>query len=266
MSGWISEEQSGPLASLIESAGRRIPPDDVDLLRDLVVEDDVRSFSQWADSSAMHDLGETFPIDEGSRRPISREARLIEAGVRRCREGRCDHLHESHAGDDESRRPDGRGRRGRRCVGLRRKIAERRGRSHWGNENSDALVWKAASRTMNPTLSEERIAAAILEDPERGRAEWEAEWRVGVSAALDPESIQARLGPCIYHDHAEYVRTLDAIGPSKESAPNSMPSYSGQKRKHTRSPNLCREVLQGTAGGVSRPFAFRTFSTVGLWS
>ena len=47
------------------------------------------------------------------------------------------------------------------------------------------LIWKAPSLVMNPTLSETRIARAISEDPDRGRAEWEAEWRSGVAAFLD---------------------------------------------------------------------------------
>lgn len=57
---------------------------------------------------------------------------------------------------------------------------------HWGQEDDRVLVWKAPSLTMNPTLSEARIAKAIADDPDRGRAEYEAEWRVGVAAAFDP--------------------------------------------------------------------------------
>jgi hypothetical protein len=53
------------------------------------------------------------------------------------------------------------------------------------------LVWRASSRTMNPTLSEAKIARAIAEDPERGRAEWEAEWRAGLSKLLDHELVDA---------------------------------------------------------------------------
>ncbi len=57
---------------------------------------------------------------------------------------------------------------------------------HYGQDDSTTLIWKAASRTMNPTLSEAKIARAIADDPERARSEYEAEWRVGISAAIDP--------------------------------------------------------------------------------
>ncbi len=61
---------------------------------------------------------------------------------------------------------------------------------HWGQEGR-ALVWQAPSLVMNPTLNRARIAAAIAGDPERGRAEWEAQWRTGISAFLDPTLLEA---------------------------------------------------------------------------
>jgi hypothetical protein len=64
-------------------------------------------------------------------------------------------------------------------------------RQHFGQDGPH-LVWKAASRVMNVTLSEERIAAAIAED-ERARGEWEAEWRSGVSAFVDGDLLDACL-------------------------------------------------------------------------
>jgi hypothetical protein len=64
-------------------------------------------------------------------------------------------------------------------------------RQHFG-QDGPYLVWKAASRVMNVTLSEERIAAAIAED-ERARGEWEAEWRSGVSAFVDGDLLDACL-------------------------------------------------------------------------
>lgn len=61
---------------------------------------------------------------------------------------------------------------------------------HWARDDG-TLIWKAASRVMNPTLSAARIAAALAEDPERARAEWEAEWRAGAAAFLDPAQVDA---------------------------------------------------------------------------
>ena len=56
---------------------------------------------------------------------------------------------------------------------------------HYGQDDENVLVWKAPSLTMNPTLSEAKIAKAIAADPDRARSEYEAEFRVGVAAAYD---------------------------------------------------------------------------------
>jgi hypothetical protein len=66
---------------------------------------------------------------------------------------------------------------------------------HWGRDEG-ALIWRAPSLAMNPTLSKARIEAAVVADPERGRAEWEAEWRAGICAFLDP----ALLDACVRRD------------------------------------------------------------------
>jgi hypothetical protein len=61
-------------------------------------------------------------------------------------------------------------------------------RAHWGQPGR-ALVWKAPSLVMNPTLDEARITTAVAADPERGRAEWEAEWRAGAAALFDEPAL-----------------------------------------------------------------------------
>jgi len=54
------------------------------------------------------------------------------------------------------------------------------------------LVWKAASRTMNPTLDAEVIRQAQLQDPE---AEWEAEFRSDVQTFLPADVVEAAAVP-----------------------------------------------------------------------
>jgi len=63
--------------------------------------------------------------------------------------------------------------------------------AYWGQDQSTKLVWQAPSLVMNPTLDPAKIQAAIAEDPDRARAEWEAVWRAGVSAFLDPALVDA---------------------------------------------------------------------------
>ncbi len=63
-------------------------------------------------------------------------------------------------------------------------------KAHWG-QDSTKLVWQAPSLVMNPTLDPAKIQAAIAEDPDRARAEWDAVWRAGISAFLDPSLVDA---------------------------------------------------------------------------
>jgi hypothetical protein len=53
------------------------------------------------------------------------------------------------------------------------------------------LIWKAATRIMNPTIDSRLIANALKEDPQAARAEWEAEWREDIEAFLTQELVEA---------------------------------------------------------------------------
>ena len=64
-------------------------------------------------------------------------------------------------------------------------------RDHFGQDNNDVLVVQGASTTFNPTLIAENIAAAIADDPESARAEWEGEWRTDIAAFLDDHTIES---------------------------------------------------------------------------
>jgi len=68
-------------------------------------------------------------------------------------------------------------------------ILYKRFQEDWGKDSNDVLIWKAPSLTMNPTLSAEKIAKAVAADPDRAQSEYFAEWRIGLSAAIDPQLI-----------------------------------------------------------------------------
>jgi hypothetical protein len=53
------------------------------------------------------------------------------------------------------------------------------------------LVWKAATRTMNPTIDPQVIAQAQADDPQAAAAEWGAEFRADLSQFIEPEVIDA---------------------------------------------------------------------------
>jgi hypothetical protein len=92
-------------------------------------------------------------------------------------------------------------------------------RRHWGVEAGDVLVWKAASREMNPSLPEALITEALEADEAAARAEYLAEWRTDVEAFLSREVLDA----CTVRDRHEIpplgqVRHVAFTDPSGGSA------------------------------------------------
>jgi hypothetical protein len=62
---------------------------------------------------------------------------------------------------------------------------------HYGRDDSDVLVWKAPTRTMNSSVSQSIVDASLAEDASSGAAEWLAEFRQGVSSYLDEATLSA---------------------------------------------------------------------------
>jgi hypothetical protein len=61
----------------------------------------------------------------------------------------------------------------------------------YGRDDAPVLVWKADTRTMNPTISERVIADAFERDATAAATEWNAEWRSDLSAAIDDALVAA---------------------------------------------------------------------------
>ncbi len=72
---------------------------------------------------------------------------------------------------------------------------------HFGKDGSRILVWDAASRVMNPTLSEQDIQDEIAEDPVGARAEYENTWREDVQDYLPRSTVEA----CVIKGRTELV-------------------------------------------------------------
>lgn len=65
-------------------------------------------------------------------------------------------------------------------------------RDYYGKDNSsEILVWKAETRVMNPTISQELIDRESKKDPSASRAEWYAEFRDDIETFLSPETVAA---------------------------------------------------------------------------
>jgi hypothetical protein len=72
-------------------------------------------------------------------------------------------------------------------------------KDHFGKDDDPVLVWKADTRTMNPTITESLVAQAYEEDPLRAASEWGAEFRADIESFATREAIEAcvRSGPLV---------------------------------------------------------------------
>ncbi|MBR0986536.1 terminase [Bradyrhizobium liaoningense] len=71
-----------------------------------------------------------------------------------------------------------------------------RHRDYFGVSDPNVLVVQGASRSFNPLLDEVGINAALADDPESSRAEWEGEFREDIAAFLS----DADIDQCVDHD------------------------------------------------------------------
>jgi hypothetical protein len=94
-------------------------------------------------------------------------------------------------------------------------------RRHWGKDDDPVLVWRAATRDMNPTVPQQVIDAATEQDPASAAAEYLAEFRTDVEALLTREAVEA----CVAWDVRErapmqseqYCGFVDPSGGSADS-------------------------------------------------
>jgi len=68
-------------------------------------------------------------------------------------------------------------------------------RRHYGRDDAPALIWRAPTRVMNPTVPEAVIAEAYERDPASAAAEYGAEFRSDVETFLSREVIDAAVVP-----------------------------------------------------------------------
>jgi hypothetical protein len=94
-------------------------------------------------------------------------------------------------------------------------------RRHHAQDAAPALVWQAATRTMNPTVRESIIADAFERDEASARAEYGAEFRSDVESFISKEAVAA----CVEAGVRErpplstvgYVAFVDPSGGSADS-------------------------------------------------
>lgn len=93
-------------------------------------------------------------------------------------------------------------------------------KKHHG-KSGGALIWKATTERMNPTIDRSLIKSALEDDPTAAKAEWEAEFRTDIEAFMPLEFIEAVIAPGRFElpkvERALYRGFLDPSGGRQDS-------------------------------------------------
>lgn len=94
-------------------------------------------------------------------------------------------------------------------------------RRHFGQDRDPILVWRAGTRTMNPTVPQLLINKALERDPAAAGAEWLAEFRTDVELFINREVVEAAIQSGCRElaavSSARYVAFCDPSGGSSDS-------------------------------------------------
>ena len=95
-------------------------------------------------------------------------------------------------------------------------------KKYFGQDDSDVLIWHAATRTMNPTFSKEKIEREKAKDPARAAAEYDSAWRDDIAALYSADNIDAAMiqgrGALPYVEGVRYFGFVDPSGGRRDSA------------------------------------------------
>ncbi len=94
-------------------------------------------------------------------------------------------------------------------------------RRYYGKDDSRLLVWKAATRTMNPTVPQAVIDRAMERDAASAGAEYGAEFRSDIEGFVSRESVEAIISPGVFEraplTGVRYFAFVDPSGGSADS-------------------------------------------------
>src|SRR5262245_36246315 len=92
---------------------------------------------------------------------------------------------------------------------------------HYGKDHDPVLVWKAPTRTMNPTVSQSVVDAAMARDASDAAAEWMAEFRSDLESFISRETVLACIEPGVQErppqSGVRYWSFIDPSGGSSDS-------------------------------------------------
>jgi hypothetical protein len=92
---------------------------------------------------------------------------------------------------------------------------------HYGRDGDPVLIWKAPTRTMNPTVPQSVIDAAMEADPASAAAEYMAQFRTDVETYISRDVVEAAVIQGRYElprvKHVRYFGFCDPSGGSSDS-------------------------------------------------
>ncbi len=94
-------------------------------------------------------------------------------------------------------------------------------RRHYGRDDANVLVWQADTRTMNPTVPQRVIDAAMERDPASASAEYGAQFRSDIEGYVTREVVEACITPGVRERgrvrEFTYMAFVDPSGGSSDS-------------------------------------------------
>jgi hypothetical protein len=94
-------------------------------------------------------------------------------------------------------------------------------RRYYGQDHSSILVWRAPTRTMNPTFPQATIDAALERDPASAASEYLAEFRTDVQAFISREAVEQCVARGVFErapiENVRYMAFVDPSGGSSDS-------------------------------------------------
>jgi hypothetical protein len=106
-------------------------------------------------------------------------------------------------------------------------------RKHYGKNADPILVWQAATRTMNPSVPQSVIDAALESDPSAAAAEYLGLFRVDVESFVSRDIIDSAVVPGRHElprtDGVRYIAFVDPSGGSNDSMTLAIVHLEGQR-------------------------------------
>jgi hypothetical protein len=128
-------------------------------------------------------------------------------------------------------------------------------RRHHGRDDSPALCWQAATRTMDPTVPQSVVDEALEEDPAKAAAEYLAEFRSDIESFVAREVVEALIAPSRFElPPMRGVRYHAFCDPSGGSADSMTLAIGHLATDNTRAPGPGRAVLDAVRE-VRPPFS-----------